>query len=129
MSKKWVISCRCREIYISLPHITIKSTLMTHAGHRAYKKVDQRNPVIPSVGRPALRSSPSVRLALSRPAPRKYFLSINASTSLADFVCSIVVLSSILVLSYLNCSFFHKERKESVSNSNLSLLRMNHSIY
>ncbi len=38
-----MISCRCREIYISLPHITIKSTLMTHAGHRAYKKVDQRN--------------------------------------------------------------------------------------
>ena len=33
---------RCREIYISLPHITIKSTLMTHAGHKAYKKVDQR---------------------------------------------------------------------------------------
>ena len=43
MSKKWGISCRCREIYISLPHITIKSTLMTHAGHRAYKKVDQKN--------------------------------------------------------------------------------------
>jgi hypothetical protein len=43
MSKKWVISCRCREIYISLPHITTKSTFMTHAGHRAYKKVDQRN--------------------------------------------------------------------------------------
>ena len=42
----WVISCRCREIYISLPHITIKSTLMTHAGHRAYKKVDQRNRIL-----------------------------------------------------------------------------------
>ena len=42
-SKKRVLSCRCREIYISLPHVTMKSTLMTHAGHRAYKKVDQRN--------------------------------------------------------------------------------------
>ena len=32
-AKKKVISCRCREIYISLPHFTIKPTLMKHGIH------------------------------------------------------------------------------------------------
>ena len=33
---KRVISCRCREIYISLPHITIKPTLMKHGNTRKH---------------------------------------------------------------------------------------------
>ena len=35
-AKKRVISCRCREIYISLPHITINPTLMTHENTRKH---------------------------------------------------------------------------------------------
>ena len=34
--KKRVISCRCQEIYISLPHFTIKPTLMTHGNTREH---------------------------------------------------------------------------------------------
>ena len=33
----WQYAQKC----LTLPHITIKPTLMTHAGHKAYKKVDQ----------------------------------------------------------------------------------------
>ena len=33
---KRVISCRCREIYISLTHITIKPTLMKHGNTRKH---------------------------------------------------------------------------------------------
>lgn len=35
-AKKKVISCRCREFYISLLHITIKTTLMTHGNTRKH---------------------------------------------------------------------------------------------
>ena len=35
-AKKRVISCRCQEIYISLPHFTIKPTLMTHGNTREH---------------------------------------------------------------------------------------------
>ena len=35
-AKKKVIICRCQEIYISLPHFTIKPTLMTHGNTRKH---------------------------------------------------------------------------------------------